>query len=177
MTADSHRRVARIAGFATGLVLVAAVAWHAFRVSPSEAPLGLDVALRAAASGEFAVDPVGTDVIKTSGLLAGQEHDAARGLLHVRNVTGRTVAARPRLEGGDPALDSVLHLELTRRGERVFRGPAGALRAGRARGALTVPAGDLAGLRVRAYVPESVDQTRLGGGGDWTLSFDAEVVR
>ena len=177
MTAASHRRAARIAGFATGLALVAAVAWHAFRVQPTEAPLGLDVALRAIASGEFRVDPIRTDVLRASGLRAGEEHDAARGLLHVRNITGRTVAARPRLEGGDPELDSVLHLELTRRGQRVFRGPAGALRAGRTRGALTVPAGDLAGMRIRAYVPGTVDQDRLGGSGRWTLRFDAEVVR
>ena len=177
MSAPLTRGGARIAGFAAGLALVAAVAWQAWRVPPAEAPLGLDVALSAVASGEISIERVKGDVLAASGLTPGGDTRKARGLLHVRNITGQTVAARPRLEGGDPELDRVLHLELTRRGERVFIGPAGALRSGRADAALRMTAGELAGVRVRAFVPPTVDDDALGRSARFQLSFRGEVPR
>ena len=177
MTTPATVAGARVAGLATGLILVAAVSWSAFRVQPTKAPLGLDVALRAVPSGEIAVERVKGDVLRASALKPGGEGDAARGLLHVRNLTGRTVAARPRLEGGDPALDRVLHIELTRRGTRVFSGPAGALRSGRSGAALPMAAGELAGVRIRAFVPASVPETALGRSARFKLSFKGEVAR
>lgn len=177
MIAPLSRGGARIAGFAAGLVLVAAVAWHAWRVPPTGAGQGLDVALSATPSGEIAIERVKGDVLAASDLIPGGDVRAARGLLHVRNITGRTVAARPRLEGGDPDLDRVLHLELTRRGKRVFIGPAGALRAGRAGGSLRMTAGELAGVRVRAFVPPAVDEAVLGRSARFQISFSGEVLR
>jgi hypothetical protein len=177
MSAPLTRGGARIAGFATGLALVATVAWQAWRVPPTEAPLGLDVALSAVPSGEVAIERVRGDVLAASGLTPGEDSVKARGLLHVRNLTGRTMAARPRLEGGDPGLDRVLHLELTRRGVRVFLGPAGALRSGRADAALRMTAGELAGIRVRAFVPPTVPEAALGRAARFQISFKGEVAR
>ena len=177
MTTSSTVVGARVAGLATGLVIVAVFAWSAWRVEPTRAPLGLDVALRAVPSGEIAVERVKGDVLRASALRPGGDGDAARGLLHVRNLTGRTVAARPLLEGGDPGLDRVLHIELTRRGKRVFIGPAGALRSGRVDAALSMAAGELAGVRIRAFVPASVPETALGRSARFKLSFRGEVVR
>ena len=177
MSALLSRGGARFAGFATGLALVAAVAWQAWRVPPTEAPLGLDIALSAVPSGEIGIERVKGDVLGASGMTPGDRSVKARGLLHVRNLTGRTVAARPRLEGGDPELDRILHIELTRRGERVFLGPAGALRSGRADAALRMTAGELAGVRVRAFVPRTVDEAALGRSARYSVSFDAELAR
>ena len=167
----------RLAGFAAGAVLVAAFAWTSWRVQPTDAPLSVDIAMSAVSSGEVGIERVKGDVLRASALKPGGDGGAARGLLHVRNQTGRTMAARPRLEGGDPALDQVLHIELTRRGKRVFIGPAGALRSGRADAALPMAAGELAGVRIRAFVPESVPATALGRSARYSLSFKGEVVR
>ena len=177
MSAVATTRGARIAGFAVGLALVATVAWQAWRVEPTRARLGLDVALTAVPSGEIAVERTRGDVLKASALTPGQNLDAARGLLHLRNLTGRTVAARPQLEGGDPELDHVLHLELTRRGKRFFSGPAGTLRAGTGDVALPMAAGELAGVRVRAFVPAATPDAALGRAARFQLSFKGEVVR
>ena len=171
------RPEARIAGLVAGILLVAVVAWTAFRVPVSAARLGLGVSLRVVPSGELSVDPEGADVLRASGLEPGERAAAARGLLHVRNQTAQTVAARPRLQGGDPALDDVLHLELTRRGRTVYRGPVGPLRTGSARAAVLVRSGELAGLRVRAFVPAGVPERALGADAKLTLAFVSEPVR
>lgn len=177
MSAVESTRGARIAGFAVGLVLVAAVAWQTWRVEPTQARLGLDVAVSALPSGEIGIERTKGDVLQASSLTPGDDPRAARGLLHVRNLTGRTVVARPHLEGGDPQLDSVLHLELTRRGKRVFSGPAGALRSDAAGVALPMSVGELAGVRLRAFVPASTPDAALGRAARFQLSFKGEVVR
>jgi hypothetical protein len=177
MTTAASVHGARLAGLATGLAIVAFVAWHAWSVPPTEARQGLGVALRAIPTGELSVDPAKGDVLRASDLRPGGKDGAARGLLHIRNLTGRKVAVRPQIDGGDPELDEALHLEITRRGRRVFRGPAGALRAGRARSGLNLEPGELAGVRVRAFVPASVPDTALGRSAELTISFDAQLAR
>lgn len=172
MAAAVTRHGARVAGFVAGLLIVAAVAWHAWRVPASAAPVELEVTVAAAGDAELAVEPAG-DVL-AGALRAGAR--PAEGLLHVRNQTATTLALRPVLRGGDPVAGAALHVELTRRGERLFRGPAAGLR-GSAAATVSVPSGERAGMRVRAWVPAGTDAARLGTGARWNLSFAAEAVR
>jgi hypothetical protein len=164
---------ARIAGLVAGLLLVAAFAWHAWRVPRSEAPLGLGVSLRAAPGGELSVDARGA-VLSADSLVPGGAGSEARGLFHMRNLTGRTIAVHPRLSGGDPQLERVVYFELTRRGSVVYSGPAAGLRGTAARPVL-LPTGGLAALRVRAWVPGRVATALLGRAGRWDLGLDVQA--
>src|SRR4051812_121178 len=101
MSMVATRSGARIAGLVAGLALVASVAWYAWRVPASAAPAAVGVALRVAPGGELAVDVRG-DVLSATGLSAGRGE--AKGLFHMRNLTGRRIAVFPRLRGGDPQL-------------------------------------------------------------------------
>jgi hypothetical protein len=136
-------------------VLVALVAWNAWSVAPTKAGQGLDVALRATPSGELAVDPAKGNVLEAS-LKPGGE---ARGLLHLRNLTGRRVVVRPRIDG----VDSTMRVTFSRRGQAAttFR----------------LAPGELAGVRVRVAVPEDAPVTSLGRSTELTLGFDTQLAR
>jgi len=169
------RNGARIAGLVAGLALVAAVAWTAWRVPASDAPLGVGVALRPAPGGELSVDARG-DVLAADALQGGVAGSQARGLFHMRNLTGRPIAVQPRLRAGETALERTLYLELTRLGRVVYSGPAAGLRGTAARPVL-VPTGGLAALRVRAWVPGRVPAALAGRAGRWELALDVEARR
>ncbi len=163
---------ARCAGFVAGVAIVAAVAWHAWRVPASAAPVAADVAVAAVGGPELAVEPA-TDVL--AGLLR-PGGAPAEGLVRVRNQTGTTLAVRPALRGGDPALADVVHVELTRRGASLYRGPAAGL-TGRASAPLELPSGERAAVRLRAWAADGASPVALTGAGRWELTFDAEPAR
>jgi hypothetical protein len=163
---------ARAAGFAAGVAIVAAFAWHAGRVPASAAPVAADVTVAAVGGPELAVDPV-ADVLAGALRPGGP---SAQGLVRVRNQTGTTLAVRPALRGGDPALAGVVHVELTRRGASLYRGPVAGLN-GRAAAPVSLPSGEQAAVRLRAWVAEGASVAALTGAGRWELTFDAQASR
>lgn len=163
---------ARCAGFVCGVAIVAAVAWHAWRVPASAAPVAADVTVAALGGPELAVDPAG-DVLAGALRPGGAP---VEGLVHVRNQTGTPLAVRPALRGGDPALAGAVHVELTRRGARLYRGPIAGL-AGRAALPVDVPSGEQAAIRLRAWVGKGASTAALTGAGRWELTFDADAAR
>ena len=168
MTSTTTPAGARIAGLVAGLVLVATVAWSTWRVPVSESPATVGVAAKVAPDGSVRVDVPG-DVVRASAL--GSRHRGeASGLFHMRNLTGQPIAVRAQLSGGDPEVARVLHIELTRRGEVVYAGPASELRGGVARPVLLEPDG-LAALRVRAWVDGEVTPALAGRDARWRLAL------
>lgn len=163
---------ARFAGLAAGALLVGVLAVTTWRVPPSRAPLGLDVALRAAPSGELEVQAPG-DILSSPALVAGGP--PASGIVHVRNQTGRTVDALPFLRGGDAGVEQAMHLLVTRRGHTLYSGPAAGFRARRAK-PVRIGAGGQAALRVRAWVPRPLGTALTGRGGRWDLVFSVEAA-
>lgn len=168
MTSSATPAGARIAGLLAGLALVASVAWSTWRVPVSESPRTVGVAAKVAPDGSVRVDVPG-DVVRAPAL--GSSHDGeATGLFHMRNLTGQPIAVRAQLAGGDAELARVLHVELTRRGEVVYAGPASELRGGVARPVLLGP-DELAALRVRAWVAGDVTPALAGRDARWRLTL------
>jgi hypothetical protein len=163
---------ARCAGFVAGVAIVAAFAWHAWRVPASAAPVAADVTVAAVGGPELAVDPA-ADVLAGALRPGGAP---AEGLVRVRNQTGTELAVRPALRGGDPALADAVHVELTRRGASLYRGPISGLK-GRAAVPVDVPSGEQAAIRLRAWAVENASAIALTGAGRWELTFDADAAR
>jgi len=163
---------ARCAGFVAGVAIVAAFAWHAWRVPASAVPVAADVTVAAVGGPELAVDPA-ADVLAGALRPGGAP---AEGLVHVRNQTGTVLAVRPALRGGDPALAEVLQIELTSRGTRLYRGPIAGL-DGRAAKPVNVASGKRAALRLKAWAVEGASAAALTGAGRWELSFEADAAR
>jgi hypothetical protein len=158
----------RAAGLLAGMCLVAVVALNAWRVPASPRAAGVEVALRAVPSGEVGVAPAGPLLDGRAVLTPGGP--AVRGRVRLSNLTAGALEARPRVTGGDRALDRVVELELTVAGRVVFRGPLGGLRDGvstpvplRRSGSATV--------RVTARVPAGAAEDAVARAGRWTLTF------
>src|SRR5689334_10882569 len=98
MTSSRTPTGARIAGLVAGLVLVASVAWSTWRVPASESPPTVGIAVKLAPDGSVKTDAPG-DVLRASALGTGRGE--ARGLFHMRNLTGQPLAVRAQLAGGD----------------------------------------------------------------------------
>ena len=167
MTSKATPAGARIAGLVAGLLLVASVAWSTWRVPVSEAPPRVGVAVKLAPDGSVKVDVPG-DVVRSPAL--GRDEGEARGLFHMRNLTGQKLAVTPQLSGGDDEVGRVLHVELTRRGQIVYSGLASELRGDVAR-AVLLPPGGLAAVRVRAWVDGEVTPSVAGRDARWRLTL------
>ena len=157
----------RAAGLLAGLCLVGLVALQAWRVpaSPRAAEVGVD--LRAVPTGDVGVSQAGAALLRGSLAPGGRALD---GRVRLTNRTAEALAARPRVTGGDPALDRLLELELAVSGRVVFRGPVGGLR-GDVSSSVPLPRGASADVAVRASVPSGAVREALARAGRWTLSF------
>jgi hypothetical protein len=157
----------RAAGLLAGLCLVGAVALQAWRVPASPRAAGLEVDLRAVPSGEVGVAPAGA-VIRARALTPGGP--PARGRVRLSNRTAEELGARPRVTGGDPALDRLVEVELVAAGRVVFRGPVGRLRGDLA-ALVPLRRGGTADVAVRASVPRGAGRDAVARAGRWTLTF------
>jgi hypothetical protein len=163
----------RAAGFLAGLCLVGVVALQAWRIPASARPAAAAVDLRAVPSGEVGVEPAGP-VVGRAELAPGGP--AARGRVRLSNRTAGALAARPRLAGGDPALDRLVEVELTVSGRVVFRGPLGRLRDGAA-AAGPLPRGGGAAVGLSARLPAGAAAEAAARAGRWTLTFSGGAAR
>jgi len=160
----------RLAGLVAGLAVVALLALQAWRVPASSRPAGVDVGLRAVATGEVGVRPSG-GVVRSRVVAPGGA--PARGRVRLSNRTAAVLAARPHVTGGDPALDGVVELEMRLAGRTVFRGSLDRVRAGEAP-AIVLPLQGRAVVGLRLYLPRDAGEEVTARAGRWTLSFAAE---
>lgn len=157
----------RLAGLLAGLCLVTVVALQSWRVPASPRAAGVEVGLRVVSSGEVGVSPAGP-VLRGRALTPGGP--AGRGRVRLTNRTAGELAARPRLTGGDPALDRLIELELSVAGRVVFRGPPAGLRDGVST-PVPLPRSGSAVVRVSARVPAGAGDEAVARAGSWTLTF------
>jgi hypothetical protein len=151
MSANTTHLV-RFTGFAIGAAIAIAVVMAGrMPASQAEAPARLTIASQPTT--ELGLKPAGAEFL--AGPLRPGEAPA-RGVITLDNFTTRPLAVAMRVTSPQHDLDSVVRLQATLRGRRVFSGPLGALRSW-TRGPLRVPAGGLHNLEFRAWVPMSTD--------------------
>jgi hypothetical protein len=156
----------RAAGLLAGVCLVAVVALQTWRVPASPSAAGAQVELRAVPTGEVGVAPAGP-VLRGSLVADGP---GLRGRVRLSNRTAQSIAVRPRVTGGDPALDRLVELELTVAGRVVYRGPLGGLRDGVSTSVPLRPSGS-ATVRAVARVAASAGDEAAAREGRWQLTF------
>jgi hypothetical protein len=161
----------RLSGLIAGLSLVALLALQAWRVPASSRPAGVDVGLRAVATGEVGARPSG-GAVRSRVVTPGGP--AARGRVRLSNRTAGVLAARPHLSGGDPVLDRLVEIELRVAGRMVFRGSMERLRAGSAP-AIVLPRGGRAVVGLRLRVPEAAGEEATARTGRWALKFSEDA--
>lgn len=159
----------RAGGLLAGMCLVVFVALQAWRVPGAPSAAGVDVDLRAVPTGEVGVAPAGPVLARRTLRPGGP---AARGRVRLSNRTAGMLAARPRVTGGDDALDDVVEVELTVAGRVVFRGPLGGLRDDVST-PVPLQRGGSATIGVSARVPASAGDDAVARAGRWTLTFSA----
>jgi hypothetical protein len=129
-----------------GVAVLAVLGW---RIEAESSPLGADLAVVAAPSGELELSPAGRFLSARSLTPGGQP---ARGELRVRNQTGRTLVVRPRALPSTRELDRVVVVELSAGARSLYRGWLGGLRRG-SRRALRLRRGATAEVAMRAWLP------------------------
>jgi hypothetical protein len=140
-------------------VVLAALALAGWRVEGGLNPPPADVALLVAQSQDLAIATVsGSDEGKA---LRGSAPEAGveRGL-EIRNATGSRLDVRLRATAATSDLDEALTVRIVTRGETLFEGPLGALRAGTA--AFGLESHETSDVQVLAWIPLSADDESWG---------------
>lgn len=158
----------KAAGFLLGLTVVA-MALIAWRVPPGDGRLGADLTVLAIPSGELAVSASGP-VLHRRGLAPSGRDGAAQGWINVRNTAQAPRLVQLRAPADSPSLDALFHVEATAGKMVLFRGPAGGLRRWTRR-SFRLAAGEERTLRLRAWLPEGVDDRYRGRFATLNLEF------
>lgn len=143
-------RFAAPVGLVIGLA-VAALAVASWRLPAGGEPLGADVAVAVAPSGELAVSPNGR-IVNAHGLKPSRPSDGEHGSVSVRNQTSRRLAVRVRGLPSSRQLDNSLFLDIRASGRSVFCGPLRGLRTWSRRSLLLRP-GASRSVEVLAWIP------------------------
>lgn len=169
MTAARGIGWARGIGFILGvsLAVTAVVGW---RLPRGTGRLGADVAIAFLQTGELQLSDT-TPLITSSGLQPGA---TANGTVEVHNSSpvrlSVSIVAQPSITD----LDSLLWVEITAAGRRIFHGPLGDLREGSDR--FTISPTQTRTLGVRAWLPTTVDGGFEGRIDEINLTFGQKVV-
>ncbi len=169
-TRNACRTVGLLAGL--GMAAVAVVAW---RVPAGTGRLGADLRMSAAPTGEVEVAPVGVFVAGTNLEPAHGDDEGVEGQLHLKNLTGTTLAVRLQALPSTVDLDRLVTLNVAVAGgdEVVFRGQLGDLRAKTDR-SLRLASGQMATLVVRASVRPDAGEGYRGRTADVPLQLHTE---
>lgn len=170
---DPGIRWAHRVGFTVGLclLLVALNAWHV--PSWRGPPLGADIVFSAAPTGELEVSPVGQFLAGTGLRPLGP---GVAGTLSVTNQTGRTLDVRLRAQADVPDLDAILQVEISSKGQVLFRGQLGRLHTWTGR-LLLLRSGRSQTLTFRAWVPAQVTGGLEGQVDSVTVQFLSKPVK
>ena len=160
----------RTAGIATGLAL-AALLVLAFWVPASGDSLGAGVRMAAVAPGEVHV-PREDSFLTVTGLEPGGK--SARALLPLTNVTRGPVDVRLRARMGNHDLDRAVHVQLRTGGRTLASTTLAGLRDWTR--PLRLERAELQIVRVRAWIPEGVDDT-VGRRVAVDLELDAKLTK
>ncbi len=164
----STHRWARVAGFATGLAVVAALLVH-WAVPRGTGTLGADVTFVAGPTGELEI--ASGAFVRGIAMRPGAE---AVGSVAIRSRAGRTLVVSVRVLPSIEDLDSVMRVHVEASSRAIYDGTLGELRTWSS--PFRLRSGHQATLSVRAWLPAG-DETRSAGRiEDVSLAFRTQVV-